>query len=638
MPHYDLNVNDYLRIFKRRKFIVIAVFLVVTLGSYYYLNLQPPIYQSAATVKVMERRNIAGLLTEWITYTPADVMESQAKVITGFPVMKKVAERLELIEPGATGHEVHKIVRGLQGKISTKTISRTNIIKITVTGGDPIGITNIANTVAAVYIQENLVEKKKQASTARQFIEEQLTELEDRLVEGEERIRIITEQTKDVKLAQPIQIKLIELEFQLATLLQKYTEKHPHVVRLREQIRDLERQLESFSGEDLQYARLMRETEVNKKLFALLKERLEEARITEAQKVGDVSLVDPAIVPDNPIGQDAVVGTIIGAVMGLVLGIGLAFLSEAMDTSIGTIDDVEKLIKLPVLGVIPSLATKQGVFTRMKRRLFQKKMTASEEIEIRLVVHREPKSPITESYRNLRTNLKLSDKQKTVLITSAGPREGKTTVVTNLGLTTAQRGMKTLLVSSDLRRPALAKTFGVTHAPGFNEVIAGTAKLDNAILNIADIMLGTMHLDDIMQSSGIENISILPCGHIPANPAEVLESKELPHLMDELKKRFDVIFFDSPPVLLVTDPNLLAPRVDAVIICHEIGKTARAALLRAKTQLDNVGANLVGVVLNHITPQSEMITYPYYQSYYAYGYYGEDMKKLKKRKGEKEEA
>ena len=163
--------------------------------------------------------------------------------------------------------------------------------------------------------------------------------------------------------------------------------------------------------------------------------------------------------------------------------------------------------------------------------------------------------------------------------------------------------------------------------PGLNEVITGTAKLEDALRNIADIMLGDMELRELMKTPGMENIWILSSGHVPLNPAEILETAELQNVIEELKKRFDVILFDSPPALLVTDASLLASKVDGVVLCYEIGRIARDALLRAKIQLESAGANVTGVVLNHITPQTEALTpYPYYYRY-KYKYYAEDAQK-----------
>jgi capsular exopolysaccharide synthesis family protein len=162
----------------------------------------------------------------------------------------------------------------------------------------------------------------------------------------------------------------------------------------------------------------------------------------------------------------------------------------------------------------------------------------------------------------------------------------------------------------------LGKTFGLKREPGLYEVIMGTVSLEEGLRNISDIMLGDIQFDELMKSPGIDNIWILTSGQLPHDPSEILESKELSDLIEELKKRFDVIFFDSPPVLPITDASLLASRVDSVVLCYEIGKTARNALLRSKIQLELVGSKIAGVILNHISPQTEALTpYPYYYKY-----------------------
>jgi len=455
-----------------------------------------------------------------------------------------------------------------------------------------------------------------------------LLQLEERLKAGEERLRELGNGVSDVRLTGLTQKKLVDLEFELGALSKKYTDKHPYVIQLKEQIKDLKTQVKNFSGQELIYSRFFREVEVNKKLYSMFKEKLEEARITEAQKVGDVSIVNPAVMPRSPVSLQIQTSVLIGGMAGLMLGFTLAILFETLDTSIGTIEDVENSVKLPVMGVIPSIPShpEQGksILTKFKRKILHIRKTNIQEAYVRLIVHHKPKSPMAEAYRSLRTNLRLNQSQGDFLITSAGPREGKTTILTNLGLAVAQKGVKTLLVSSDLRRPALAKTWGMKKEPGLNEVITGTAKLEDALRSISDIMLGDMELDEIMKTPGVENIWILPSGHLPPNPAEVLESQELPKLIEELKKRFDVIFFDSPPTLLVTDASLLASKVDSVVLCYEIGKIGRDAVLRARIQLESAGAQISGVVLNHIAPQTEaMEPYPYYYRY-KYKYYTED--------------
>jgi tyrosine-protein kinase Etk/Wzc len=238
---------------------------------------------------------------------------------------------------------------------------------------------------------------------------------------------------------------------------------------------------------------------------------------------------------------------------------------------------------------------------------------------------------MSESFRNIRTNLKINPSRKMLLVTSASPQEGKTTILVNLGLATAQEGLRTLLVSSDMRRPALAKTFATESKPGLTDVLSGYSSFKDTLRNINDILLGDMAIEDVLKPSGLRNIWFLPCGSIPHNPAELLSSARFTSLVEQLRQEFDVILFDSPPVLPVTDASLIAGFVDAVILCYETGRVSREALIRCKAQLDSVNSNIVGVILNHTKPQTEPIEpYPYYYRYKKYGYYtaGSEGKKV----------
>lgn len=632
MPQYELNISDYLRIIRKQKALIISTFVAVTLASLFYTSKQPSWYEAKTTVKIEERKTIAGLLTEWIAYSPGDIMASASRIITGFPVMKKVALRMEMIDENASQEDMYNAIGQLQGSISAQTVKDTNIIEITARSMTAKTAMDLANTVAQVYVEENLLEKNKQASTARKFIEEQLASLENKLKANEERLRAFGEEVKGIRGSSAIQNKLVELEFEIQSLLQKYTPKHPAVKQIEEQIKDLESQLKGFSGQELEYSRLEREVEVNRKLYAMLKEKLEEARITEAQRVSDVSVVDPAVLPRGPVNSQGRMGVALSGLLGLVLGVILAFVFESLDTSIGTIEDVEKLTNLPVLGVVPLITNQsqekeedKGIWRKYVYKFLPHHHPKVSEGHVRLIVHYEPKSHIAEEYRTIRTNLKLNPSLKTILVTSAHPSEGKTSVLTNLGLTIAQTGAKTVLVSSDLRRPTLAHTFGIKEEPGFNEVINKSVSLEGALRSISDIMLGELKLDKIMESPGIENISVLPAGRIPANPAELLESKETQSVMLELRRRFDVILFDSPPILPITDATLLAAKVDGVILVYEAGRTARSALLRAKLQLESAGAKIIGVILNHIRVKAEISLHP--PDYYKYKYYGKEQEK-----------
>ncbi|MCX5707982.1 MAG: polysaccharide biosynthesis tyrosine autokinase [Candidatus Omnitrophica bacterium] len=644
MPQYELNLRDYFRIFRKRRLTIVITFILVTVLSVFYLSKHEEVYKATATIKIEERKTIAGLLTEWIVYNPADVLESESKFITSFPVITNVGVALNKVPRDWFEHpnnidsnqikpehveELNRVVSELQGVIETERVVNTNMIKIVATSGNPKEAMELANSVAQVYLASNLKEKNRQATQEREFIEEQLKTIESKLRSMEESLRQYGQGADQIKISEPIEQKLLELQFKLAELLQKYTQKHPQVIQLKDQIKSMEVQVHGVSGQQLEYSRLTREVEVNKKLYSTLKEKLEEARISEAQKVSAVSIVNPAVLPTSPISGDNSLKILMGAFLGLILGVALAFIFETLDTSIGTIEDVENVIKLPVLGVVPPIEyevnAQRGFVERIQARFNPKEKTDAEERFVHLFSHYQPQSPTTEAYRNIHTNLKLSPARKTILITSSGPREGKSSVACNLALVMAQIGLKTVLVSADLRRPILAKVFGIKREPGLNELIMGTVGLDSALNNITDILLGEIGLEEIRKTPGIENIWILPTGHLPPNPVEILESKVLVEIIEKLKSRFDVVILDAPPVLPVTDSSLLAPKVDCVVLVYEIGRTSREGLMRAKVQLESAGAKIAGVVLNHTQTQTEGISpYPYY---HKYKYYGKELEK-----------
>lgn len=631
MQQYELNLRDYIRIFQKRKFAILGTFVLVVFTSFFNISRQPYVYEASTTVKIEERKSIAGLLTEWIVYNPEDIMESETKIIKGFPIMEKVARRLKFVTDTTPQEEIDSVVGALQGKIETKKIESTNIIQITSRGSIPREVMDLANAVAQVYIEQNLSEKTKQARTTKQFIAEQLDQLEKRLMKAEDLLRGFGDRASEIRLMEPIQNKIVELQFEMTALLQRYTDKHPKIIQLRQQIKDMEGQLKGFSGEELQYGQLLREVEVNKKLYGMLKEKLEEARITEAQKVSDISIVDPAVLPSFPVEPNKPMGFLIGGLLGMVMGIAVAFFFETIDPSIGTIEDVENVIKLHVLGVVPSIHTELdqepgaagggGFISSFMKGMHLnpvEKTTASAHRYVRLFVHHKPSSLVAEAFRNIQANLKIDpEKNKVFMITSSGPGEGKTTSLINLGLTCAQSGLKTLLVSTDMRRPTIAKAFGLKRDLGLREYLEGMLDYSGIVRNVSDMVLGEMEFEEVLKFPGIENISIVPSGDVPSNPVAILTSPRMQEMIKEARREFDLILFDSPPILPIADASILAPLMDQVIIVYEIGKTARQALMRAKVQLESSGAHIAGVILNNIKPSTEsiMFSYPYYYKY-----------------------
>ncbi|HHL39862.1 MAG TPA: polysaccharide biosynthesis tyrosine autokinase [Deltaproteobacteria bacterium] len=342
-----------------------------------------------------------------------------------------------------------------------------------------------------------------------------------------------------------------------------------------------------------------------------LKSQLETARISEARKISEIKVIDPAIPPTSPKGIPPLGYTLIGLVVGLLGGASLAFLIEYLDDSIKTIEAVEEDLQLPVYGVIPRIGS-----SRKRRRRRKKEEGEAVEVtmlEERLITHLEPKSPIAEAYRSFRTNIQFTDideRTKILLFTSSVKGEGKTTTSANLAITMAQLGNRTLLVDADMRNPMVHAVFGLEREPGLSNIIGGFGDLKS-----------------VVKPSGIRNLDIITSGPIPPNPSELLNSKRLDMMIERLRDRYDFIIFDTPPIIAVTDAAVLCSKVHGAFLVIRGGQTSRRLCERAKGLLEKVNANLLGAVINNVR-MSSRYGYEYYYQYY----YGEQKGSRKKRR------
>jgi capsular exopolysaccharide synthesis family protein len=299
-----------------------------------------------------------------------------------------------------------------------------------------------------------------------------------------------------------------------------------------------------------------------------------------------------------------------GVIMGLILGFVFVFVVETLDTSIGTIEDVESLLGVPVLGAIP---------------FFEKDEKGQGYSIQNLITHFDPTSIIAEAFRSLRTNIRfmgLEKKGKSFLITSSFIQEGKTFNIVNLALSIAQAGDKVLLVEGDLRKPMINKMFGLPREPGLTDYVLGNYQWKEIIVSITDLILGDFEFEDIMKTPGLENLNIMVGGSLPPNPSEILRSPRFSEFLKEASKDYNYIFIDAPPILPVADATEVAPFVDSVILVYKVGQIARGVLKRAKVSLDNVNAKVLGVILNSIKPEIG----PDYFKYHTQYYYGASKK------------
>ncbi len=372
-----------------------------------------------------------------------------------------------------------------------------------------------------------------------------------------------------------------------------------------------------YPDDNLTLAKYQREVKLQSDLYAELASKYQEILIQESGMVEEVGIVAPALVSELPINPPKIFSSfLIGLLLGLFLGVFFAIIMENLDTSIGAIEDVESYLGIPVLGVIPYI---EPYVEEQKGEERIERPTGDKRKESLLVISMSPTSLATEAYRSLRTNIIFLNQEKgikTFMITSSSLQEGKTITCINTAITLALGGYRTLLVEADLRRATIAKTLGIERSPGLSEVILGIDSAKEVTRDINDIILGGLEMDTLMKSPELANLFVITSGAFPTNPAELLSSKQMMKFIEEAKAEYDFIIFDSTPVLPVTDAVLLSQKVDGVIILYEVGKIARGVLKRTKSHLDNVKANVLGVILNNVRPEYGPDYYSYHYQYY----------------------
>ena len=296
------------------------------------------------------------------------------------------------------------------------------------------------------------------------------------------------------------------------------------------------------------------------------------------------------------------------------LGVAVTFLKEYFDDSLKTPEEIEKM-GFNLLAAIPKIELDE-IEKKVQKKWELSDAGEAKKIESRLITHFDPRSPVSEAYRTLRTNLqfsKIEGEIKAILVTSSGPKEGKSTSIANLAITLSQMGSKVVLIDTDLRRPVIHSIFG--------------HKKENGLTNY---IMDQISLDEAIKDTIIDNLKVITSGVLPPNPSELLGSKKMEDLIGTLKERFDLVLFDSPPVIAVTDAAVLSTNVDCVFLVVSSGHTNKDAIIRATTLLENVKARLLGAVLNNVDYDNNYGS-SYYQ-YYHYYYGAQSKRKGKSRK------
>ncbi|HTA60573.1 MAG TPA: polysaccharide biosynthesis tyrosine autokinase [Candidatus Baltobacteraceae bacterium] len=444
-------------------------------------------------------------------------------------------------------------------------------------------------------------------------------------------------------LLQDLQKKRAELAVQYTEAVNQYGPNFPKVQRLQSQMKEVEDQIaresrgiilqlesdyrEAKQREELirqalevqkaetnnmaekmvQYNILKRESEADKTLYEGLLTKLKEAGISEGLKSSNLRVVDPAMIPSYPSRPAKARNIALAFLVGLVGGIGLALLREYLDNTVKTPDDIETLSRLPSLAVVPAFGDGAGRQRRMG--IFGGSAANGHEKRIELVAQHLPKSQMSEAFRALRTALLLSQPDhppQVILVTSALPREGKTTAAANLAVTLAQLGDKTVLVDADLRKPGVGRllNLGTGKYAGLSSYLAGVSTLD---------LVTVPH-------PAIPNLAAIPTGPLPPNPADLLSSHKLADAIAELRTKYKFVVIDSPPIMAATDAVILSVQADGVLLVVRSGETPKEAFTRTCDLLTSVKSRLLGVVLNAVDASAPDYYYSYRYYPYSYGY------------------
>ncbi|MEA3305467.1 MAG: polysaccharide biosynthesis tyrosine autokinase [Candidatus Omnitrophota bacterium] len=535
----DINFSDYWRVIKSRKGVVITFFFttvfIVTAGSF----LMKPVYRAAVSLLInMESPQVltttgSVALGRSDYYAYKEYLQSQREIIKSRSIARQVFEEFELGKSKAY-IEAKDPIEGFLKTIKVEPVRDTRLLLLNVDNKDPELAANIANRIAEIYVDRNL-----------SYI------------------------TKS-EVMNLLKNEYLKLQTKLSEHSKVYKDKHPKMIRLRQEIVQMAAKIKEEKERAIGYD-AARVSSSNSVLAGL--------------KANNITIQDRAETPVTPIKPKKRLNILLAMIVGLFGGIGLAFFFEYLDDTVKGIEDIRMLVDWPFLGNIPKITDKK--MSEPERDLF---------------VKIKPKDPVSEAYRSIRTSVLFSSTEehplKSIVITSPGPREGKTITLCNLGIAMANSQKKVLLVDGDMRKPRLHEVFNKKNEAGLSNFLSGQAEFT-----------------DLIRETGIDNLSFVSGGHHAPNPSELLTSHKMREFIDNAKEKFDFILFDTPPVAVVTDAVILSQTADGTIIVIESGKTNKKVLSRINQVLNNAQARIIGALLNKISANHS--SYHYYSYYYG---------------------
>ena len=679
-PPHRLSWRQYLVVLIEHRWVALATFLSMILFTVVWTYRQTPIYRATATIQVdsetMKVLNIQDVLSP--DMRDDQYINTQVIMLRSRTLCEQVVQALQLDKnPGflATAGGTGDLAGTLQECLTIQPVRGSRLIDIHVDYPDPAVTASLANGVAEQFIKQNLDRKMAASMDAARWLRQQADEYKAKVekseaalaqyrqhtqsVSLEERQNIVVDKLKELNAAvtqaekarlaaeaewnsvktlldagrKPIDIPVIasdpkvsalrqqlsEKQISLAVLRERYREQHPAMMAVQTEVNEItgkieaacadtvnalqsqylmakakedslqqalkeqERQALEMDSKQPDYNSLKRNAEADRQIFETILTRMKETSIAGKLESNNIRLVDPVQVPVSPFKPNKGRNFVIGTILGLGAAIGLSFLMNSFDDRIKSYGDVESL-GLPLLTGVPHFELTDG--SQNGR-----------------VVQVDPHSISAEAFRNLRASLSLRpdvNAANPLLVTSTAPGEGKSVVSANLAIAFAANKQRTLLIDCDLHHPAQHKVFPTNFNKG-----------------LSLYLIDHLKLRDVVQSTDIPNLDVLPAGDVPPNAPELLASDRMRDLIREACKEYDRVIIDSPPVTAVSDPLVLLPYVQGVIYVIGFSKIGREIVSRSMQKLRECGAPLAGVVMNNIDQQLHgYYYYPYKYSYY----------------------
>ena len=606
-----MELKRYLIVIRRWKWLLILGLILGTAGGYIGSLIMPPVFEASTKVMVTQSS------------------QSQTSDITGYINNQQLTETyLQLVKTKVVMETAYKKLGfdinpdTLGAGITANSIVNTQLILITVEDTSPLKAQLIANTLVSVLIEQNDAIQLGRYSSMEESLQAQKTQMDTQITDLQSQIDQLS--TKTIAEQQKwMEDQISSLQGESATLQQDITNTTPITPELQNLLDEKKTRLAQIESLLSLYQKsyydlvvngqlaegagstantqlsLMRTTlTLYQQIYLSILNSLETVRLARLQNTPNVVQIEPATLPDTPVRPRKLMNSGLAGILGLMVAVGGVFLKEYFDDTLKTLEEVETILGVPVIGSIWQIDYDNGTEG--------------------LYVAQNPRSPISEAFRLLRTNLEFINPLHTVLITSPGPNEGKSTVSANLAAIISQGSKRVILLDADLRKPQIHRLLGLTNSTGFSEIFRGKLTSIQTVIQPVE---------------NSKNMSVITSGSLPPNPAELLGSNIMALFLENIKKQTDIVVIDSPPSL-VSDSQILASKVDGIILVIRPGLTKINAARETIEQMKRAGGKLIGIVINGV-PKEHGYYYGrqnYYSSQKGYPYYSEESKEKSKSK------